>query len=103
MVTVLSIKTIADPIVVVASTQGRDVSSHGVSALRERMIPTSHGGLPMVGKLILSLAARPSSAQNEEPSVFRNSASSGVVSLPRIPFLCGNRPNRSTMSLCPAA
>jgi hypothetical protein len=41
--------------------------------------------------------------QNEEPSVFRNSASSGEVSLPRISFLCGNRPNRSTMFLCAAA
>src|SRR5215212_413216 len=41
--------------------------------------------------------------QNDEPSVFKNSASSGVVSLPRIPFLWGNRPNRSMMSLCPAA
>src|SRR5919107_489548 len=42
-------------------------------------------------------------AQNDEPSVFKNSASSDVVSLPRISFLCGNRPNRSTISLCPAA
>jgi hypothetical protein len=47
-------------------------------------------------------AGRPH-AQNDEPSVFKNSASSDVVSLPRMPFLCGNRPNRSTMSLCPAA
>ena len=42
-------------------------------------------------------------AQNEEPSVVKNSASSGVVPRPRIPFLCGNRPNRSTISLCLSA
>ena len=50
-----------------------------------------------------SLRSRSSPAQKEEPSVFRNSASSGVVFRPRISFLCGNRPNRSTISLCPAA
>jgi hypothetical protein len=83
---------------VAARIQGPDRGAQGASAFPERMTPVSQGGLPMFDTLLFLFLA-----QNEEPSVVRNSASSGVVCRPRISFLCGNRPNRSTISLCPTA
>src|SRR5215218_2860578 len=83
-VTVLSIKAIADPMMVAARIQGPDRGEQGASAFPERMTPTSQGGLPMFDTLlILSLA------QNEEPSGFKTSTTSAVVRRPRISFLCG--------------
>src|SRR5215218_3237591 len=73
-VTVLSIKAIADPMMVAARIQGPDCGAQGASAFLDWMTPTSQGGLPMFDTLLILPVA-----QNEEPSVFRNSASSGVV------------------------
>ena len=42
----------------------------------------------------------PNSVQNEEPDSFINSISSGVEMRPNTALRCGNRPNRSIISLC---
>ena len=38
--------------------------------------------------------------QNPEPGCWRNASSAGVESRPRVALRCGNRPKRSTMTLC---
>ena len=56
--TVLSIKAIAEPMMVAASIHGPDHGAQGASARLEFMTPTSHGGLPMFDKRpVLSIAS----------------------------------------------
>jgi len=50
LVTVLSMKAIADPMMVAARIQGPEVGEHGASAVLERMTPSSQGDLPMFAK-----------------------------------------------------
>jgi hypothetical protein len=58
LVTVLSIKAMADPMIVAASIHGPDRGAHGASARLELMTPASHGGLPMFAKTpVLSVAS----------------------------------------------
>jgi hypothetical protein len=51
LVTVLSMKAIADPMMVAASIHGPDLGAHGASAFLDWITPASQGGLPMFAKL----------------------------------------------------
>ena len=46
-VIVLSIKNIAEPMIVAASTHGPEAGVQGAEARLVRTTPSSHGGLPM--------------------------------------------------------
>jgi hypothetical protein len=47
LVTVLSIKAMLEPRMIVARTQGLEAGEEGAVVLPERMTPSSQGGLPM--------------------------------------------------------